>query len=121
MADLEVMQDLIDGVADAMEVFGKEIILRSFSKSGPDYNPVLTPVDLSVLGIQIDFKLEDRDGENISATDKKYLVEAKDIAGNPIYPNRDMRIVDDIEYQIKNVEEVKPADTSIMYILQVGL
>lgn len=121
MADLGVMQDLIDGVADAMEVFGKPVTLRSFIKSGPDYNPVNTPVDVQALGIQDDFKIQERDNAIISETDTRYLVEASDTNGNHLNPDRNMRLLDDKEYQIKNVEQVKPANTVIMYVLHVGL
>ena len=121
MADYGVMQDLIAGVSDAMEVFGKEIILRSFTNTGPEYNPTRTAIDTSVLGINIDFGLNERDGVMITSSDTQYLIEAKDIDGNAIEPDMSMRILDGSEYQIKNIERVKPASTAIMYVIHAGL
>jgi hypothetical protein len=121
MADLSVMQDLIDGVSDAMDVFGKQVILRSFVLSGPSYNQTKTPVDTNIRAIQIDFEAKDRDGVVVTSRDTRYMIESKDINGNLIDPNMSMRLVDDKEYNIKNIEKTKPADTAIMYVLHVGI
>lgn len=121
MADLSVMNDLIAGVADAMDVFGKEIILRSFVLSGPSYNPVRTPVDVTVRGIQIDFEASDRDGVIISSNDTRYMIESNDINGAEVIANMSMQIIDDKTYNVKSIERIKPANTSILYIFHVGV
>ena len=115
------MNDLITGVADAMDVFGKEIVLRSFVLSGPSYNPVRTPVDVTIRSIQIDFEAKDRDGVIVASSDTRYLIEAKDVNGNGIEPSISMQIIDGKEYNIKNIERVKPADTNIMFVVHAGV
>lgn len=100
------IQKLIDRI-------GRDLTHRAFTKSGPAYNPVLTPVNATVRGAVFDFAADEIDGTIIQQYDKVMWVA---VSGTPI--SRVDKMVDGTtEYSIVSLEEVTPGDTELLYII----
>ena len=96
---------------------GRACQLQGYTETGTSYNPTRTadtPIDIKA--VQTRFKLSEIDGDLIQRTDKLFLVDAQ------IEPTNDMRFRDgSIDYEIKNVEAVKPGETNCLYKVQCRL
>lgn len=92
---------------------GRAMQLRSFVESGPEYNPVRTPVDQDITAVQTRLDNREVDGQNIMSTDRMYLLDSQHD------PNSFEKLVDgSVEYDIVNAQEIAPGDTSIIYRVQ---
>ena len=94
-------------------------IRRQTPGSGPSYDPgppVLTdhPATVAVTA----YTAREIDGTRIRATDKKALVSS---AGLPFEPTTSDKLLDASgqAYTIVNVEVLRPAETTVLYTLQV--
>lgn len=92
---------------------GRDMKHRTFTKVGPAYNPILTPVDVTVRAVAFDFAADEVDGTIIQQYDKVIWV-----AANTLTISRTDKIVDGtIEYSIVTLDEVKPGDANLFYII----
>lgn len=113
--------DRAQGTAERLLVnFGaRGAIRRQTPGSGPSYDPgppVLTdhPATVAVTA----YTAREIDGTRIRATDKKALVSS---AGLPFEPTTSDKLLDASgqAYTIVNVEVLRPAETTVLYTLQV--
>lgn len=92
---------------------GRDMVHRTFTKVGPAYNPVLTPVNTTVRGVAFDFAAEEIDGTIIQQHDKVIWVSV-----GVVTISRSDKIVDGAnEYSIITLDEVKPGDAKLFYII----
>lgn len=95
---------------------GRNVVLVSFSKSGPSYDPVLTPVETPTKAVQSNFDSNEIDGTSVLASDLKLLF------GADVEPAIGMQIIDGLKtYEIKNVNQIKPGDTLILSEVQARI
>ena len=95
---------------------GRDVVLVSFLKSGPSYDPVLTPVETQTKAVQSNFNSNEIDGTVILVSDVKFLF------GADVEPAIGMQIVDGLKtYEIKNVNQIKPGDTLILSEVQARI
>ena len=100
------IQKLIDRI-------GRDLTHRTFTKSGPSYNPVLVAVNTTVRGAVFDFAADEIDGTIIQQHDKQIWV-----AAVLFTISRADKIVDGTtEYSIVSLEEVKPGDATLLYMI----
>jgi hypothetical protein len=93
---------------------GRAMQLRSIVTSGPEYNPTITTSDKAITGCMMLYSAIELSSSLIAAGDKKVLVDSTEEITTA------HKLVDNsIVYEIKNVNEIKPGDVSIMYDLQV--
>lgn len=96
--------------------YGRTSYLVSVTKSGVDYDPVITETLISCKALQSIFTTNEIDGTLVKADDKKFL-----IAGN-VNITTDMLLKDgDKKYSIVRIMEVKPGDTLILSKVQARL
>lgn len=92
---------------------GRDLTHRAFVKTGPAYNPVLTPVNVTVRGVVFDFAANEIDGSIIQQYDKQIWVSVTAIS-----ISRADKIIDGTtEYSIVSMEEVRPGDATLFYII----
>lgn len=95
---------------------GRAVSLISYVKSGPTYDPVLTPFELETKALQTNFNSNEIDGTVILASDVKYLF------SGDVEPVIGMQIQDGSKkYEIKNVWSLKPGDVLILSEVQARL
>lgn len=95
---------------------GRNVVLRSFTTSGDDWNPVQVPVDTTVKALQSRFDAKEIDGTLIRTDDKLFL-----IAGGADIGLAKRLIDGGVDYEVVNVREVKPGAVSILWKVQVRL
>jgi len=94
---------------------GRSMQLRSIVTSGPVYNPTVTTSDKAIVGCMLLYSAIEQASSLIAVGDKKVLVDCTEEI------TTQHKLVDgSIVYEIKNVNEIKPGDVSIMYELQVS-
>jgi hypothetical protein len=94
---------------------GRAMQLRSVVTSGPEYNPTITTSDKAIIGCMLLYTALETTSSLIAAGDKRVLVDSTEEITTA------HKLVDgSIVYEIKNVNEIKPGDVSIMYDLQVS-
>ena len=121
--------DLRDGVADELITdFGQALVLREedsaaeFSGSTGFITTPGTPTDHNVMGIFTRYKERDIDGIMVKRTDFKVLISAVNPStGSPITaPNTDMLLIDGTdEYEILDVDPLRPGGVDVIYTMQV--
>lgn len=100
----------------AINKYGRNSYLVSVTKSGVDYDPIITEVEVAIKLLESRFSINEIDGTLIRSDDKKFL-----IAGN-INPTLEMKIKDNGKsYSIVNIIETKPGDKLILSKIQVRL
>ena len=117
-------QDYVDGAEDLLAAdneYGRPVKIVYQIKSGPDYAPVLTPVETEINALVMAFKAYEIDGTLIQASDKKLIVATAEI--QPVIADggklTGMSIIDGGKtLSIVNAEEVAPGDSVIMYKIQ---
>lgn len=91
-----------------IDKFGKNVTLRTQTNSGTSYEPTITNSDATIRAVITSFKMGQIDGTLVRADDKQ-LITASTVAV-------DQKIIDGmIEYSIISVDEIKPADTALIY------
>ena len=93
---------------------GRDIIVRNFTKTGPNYAPVLTPVDTpNVKAAVFDYDANEIDGSTIQRDDKEFV-----IASSATILKTSKLVDGDKQYQIISLEEVQPGSELLMYVAQ---
>ncbi len=93
--------------------YGRDMIMRTYTESGPSYSPVRTPVDVGLKGVFTKFKTSDVDGTLIKKEDKMVLIDSA------VVPEKSASIIDGGNvYEIVDFDEIAPGTTSILYKLQ---
>ncbi len=101
---------------------GRSVTVR-YPSSDDAYDPATDtftsgdPVNVAAKGVFTSFQNKDIDGELIKRTDKRVL-----IAGTALddVPNNDAKIIDGAKtYSVINTEVVQPAETVVLYMIQV--
>ena len=99
---------------DLISEYGRPMILRKYTITGPDYAPIKTPIDSTVIGVFSSFNINDINGTLVRQDDKSILVDSA------IIPDKADSVVDNGSvYEIVNIIEIKPGATGILYKLQV--
>ena len=92
--------------------FGKTIQKRTISNSGSDFNPTQVSVDADIDGVIVSYGLNEIDGTLILTTDKKLLTTS--------LLELDDKVVDgSIVYSIISINQIQPADTNLLYKVQL--
>ena len=95
-----------------IDKFGRSITLRSVTTSGTEWNPTITNSDSIIIGVFTKFDKSEIDGNLILSTDKKVLTYDE--------VTTDDKIVDSgITYEVKSVNPIQPANTKIIYKVQL--
>ena len=114
MPDDTLYLELAERARELIDKYGRELQVKSFVRSGADYNPVKTPTLNTVVGVVVPFRAREVDGELVRRHDKRIFVDCDQLIEN------DMRIVDKgVEYSIVEAELVEPGNISLLYKLQV--
>ena len=106
--------DMAQLATELITEYGRDMIMLTYTESGPDYAPTRTPVDVTINGVFTSFITSDIDGTLIKKEDKMVLVDSS------VEPVKSASIVDggDI-YELVDFNEIAPGPTSILYKLQV--
>ena len=92
--------------------FGKTVLRRTITNSGPEYAPTQTNVDTSIDGVITAYGLNEIDGTLILSSDKKLLTTSLVTISD--------KIVDGlIIYSVISVSVIEPASTSLLYKVQL--
>lgn len=93
--------------------FGKSAtLIKPGTPTGPDYDPQPgTPVESSITLVEVDWKQMYRSETLVQTGDKFWLVSAE--GSEPTL--EDKISLDSIEYQLVNIEPLKPGPTLMMY------
>ena len=106
--------DMAKLATDMIDEFGRAMILRKYTISGTDYAPIKTPVDSPVTGVVTTFKRSDIDGTLIREGDKMILIDSA------IEPSKADSVIDEgFVYEVVDIIDITPGDTSILYKLHV--
>ena len=96
--------------------YGRTSYLVSITKSGVDYDPVITETEVEIKLLESRFSVNEIDGTLIKTDDKKFL-----IAGS-VAPTIEMKIKDNGKsYSIINILETKPGNKLILSKIQARL
>lgn len=88
---------------------GRNVVLKTQSKSGSSWKPVLSDTDQPTKAVQTRQNRSEIASEIIEETDIVFIVDSV------VVPDVSMRLVDDQDYSIVAVSEVNPGDQSIMF------
>lgn len=100
-------------IESMVERLGRDITVRDNTKSGPDYDPVLTPVDVTARAAVFDYDASEVDSTTIQRSDKEFIIASSSTI------LKTSKLVDGGKtYQIISLEEVQPGSELLMYIAQ---
>ena len=108
---------MLDGfngnIKSLVDRLGRDVTLRSYSATGPAYDPVLTPSDQPIKAAVFDYNADEVDGSIIQSSDKEFVI------ASTVAITKQMKIIDRTkEYNIENLEEVEPGNELLMFIAQ---
>ncbi len=109
---------MLEGVADQITALiqniGRNITVRAYTNTGPDYNPTRTASDTTAVAAITRFTAKETDGTIIQSDDKKAHISS-------VYSlSKQDKIVDgSIEYQIEDLRTVAPGSETFLYIAQL--
>lgn len=111
-------EDMARTSLELISEFGKNVSI--VNRSGA-HNPIEGTVAIvkntsTAKAVQQNYSVKEIDGTTIKKGDKKYLLAA---SGLHEKPSVGMELVDEKNYSIISVEEIKPADVPLVYFLQV--
>jgi len=92
--------------------FGKTVLRRTITNSGPEYDPTQVNVDTAIYGVIVSYGLNEIDGTLILAKDKKLLTTS-------LIDIKDKIVDGSIAYSVISVSVVEPATTSLLYKVQL--
>ena len=100
--------------------FGRSMTLRRRSHTVPDtdkpWEITESNTDYSITAVMDDYSAREVDGATIQEGDRRVMFAA---SGLSITPEAGDQIIDDsIAYTIVHVEQLKPGDTALIYIVQ---
>ncbi len=109
---------MLEGVADEItamiQAIGRDVTLRIYTTTGPDYDPVRTPNDVIGRATITDFRAKETDGTIIQSNDKRAHISSVSTL------TKETKIIDGlIEYQIENLRTVAPGSETFLYIAQL--
>lgn len=111
------MSDHSQEAKDAAKAFkeeGRAIVLRTYTKTGSSYDPILKPNDSApVYALQTKAKKYEYDRGLVTATSKVLLVEST------IPITKDMKVIDGSELSITSLEPLQLGDDVIFYRVMV--
>ena len=108
-----MLDNFSGNIQSLVDRLGRDVTLRSYSSTGPAYNPVLTPSDQTVKAAVFDYDAGEVDGSIIQYNDKEFVISSTTAI------TKQMKLVDRAkEYNIENLEEVEPGNEVLMYIAQ---
>ena len=92
---------------------GRDALLISETNTGTDYQPTITQTSETIKLVQSQFNSLDNNDFVLQAHDVKFLV------SSAFTVSAKQRIeTNGLQYSIVAVKEIKPSDTSILYIVQ---
>lgn len=92
---------------------GRDALLISETNTGTDYQPTITQTTETIKLVQSQFSKNDNNDFVLEANDMKFLV------SSAFTLTTKQRIeTNGLQYSIVALKEIKPADTSILYIVQ---
>lgn len=112
--DYAALRTKVDAV---VEKFGQAAVIRRTTSSGDAWAPTQSTADTSCTALVAEYKIRDRDGSRIQATDRRVLVKAGGLAVVPT--SGDKFVLDSTAYDIVAVAPVAPGGVAVVYELQV--
>lgn len=111
------LYDKLSATAERMiEKYGRSVALVSITKSGTDYDPIITETSVNAKMVESRFTSNEVDGTLILSSDKKFIV------GSSSNLSIDMKISDNgKKYSIVNIMETRPGSTLILSKIQARL
>jgi len=92
---------------------GRDALLISETNTGTDYQPTISQMSETIKLVQSSFDKNDNNDFLLAAHDVKFLV-----SSDFTLSNKQRIETNGQQYSIVAVKEIKPADTSILYIVQ---
>ena len=93
---------------------GRVCQIVSITNSGTSFNPDQTEILVDIIAVNTRLNHNEIDGDLVRRDDLMFLIDSQ------VKPTVQDKFIDqDVSYQIKNISEIKPADTSILYKIQV--
>lgn len=108
--------DLSSVAQELIDEFGRAVTIRTYTSYGDNYDPTRVSDDYpNIKAVFADHSLGDIDGTRIKSGDKLLVIIS------PVALVTGMKILDGgIEYSvIPPLEEVKPGDTTVLYLANV--
>lgn len=90
--------------------FGRALALRRKVPSGTSTR--------ACTGVEVEYRKNERDGQNIQWNDRRFLVKATGLALAP-EAEEDQLVVDGVGLRVVTVTQLKPASLNLMWDLQV--
>lgn len=114
-------ESLISQVDSLISEFGKTFIIRKKNKGvyNPSTNtlPITSEVDYNVKGVRLNYKRGQIDNEVIKQNDFKLIISSHDLQIQPTID--DIIFEDNTQFKIITITDLKPANMSVYYELQV--
>lgn len=102
-------------IKSLIDRLGRDVIYRTYTVTGTDYNPVRTPVDVTVKAAIFNYHQSERDNGIIQTNDRKIAISA----GLGVAISKQGEIVDgSVTYTLVDVEDVGPQAEVLMYVAQ---
>jgi len=94
--------------------FGREVTIRSYTETGPAYDPTLTPTDTVATAVDVEFNEFNKGIWPIEAHDKNFLISSTSTV------DKSNKIVDSdgTVYSIVNLRTIKPGAALVLYDIQ---
>lgn len=93
---------------------GKTIIKKSVVNSGAEWNPTQMETESTITGVILNYKKDELVSTLIQSTDKKLLTVSE-------ISTSDLITDDGKTYTVMSVQELKPADVTLLYTVQLRL
>ena len=114
MSGLDGLRETADSL---IQDYGRPLKLHSVSTSGAAYDPTVTTSVTTVIGSIRNYKSTEIDGTTIKRKDRRVRVSAQSVS---IAPEIDDRLtIDGVDHRILDVEERRPGERILSYVLQV--
>ena len=94
--------------------FGKTLQKRTVTNSGTEWDPTQTVIDTPIDGVIGAYGIHEIDGTLIKSTDKKLLTTS-------LISLSDKVVDDTLVYAVFSIDVVEPADTTLLYNVQLRL
>ena len=94
--------------------FGKRLQKRTVTNTGSDWNPTQTVIVTPIDGVICAYGIHEIDGTLIKFTDKKLLTTS-------LISLRDKVVDGTLVYTVFSIDVVEPADTTLLYKVQLRL
>ena len=108
-----MLDNFSGNIQSLVDRLGRDITLRTYAQSGPAYDPVLTPTDLTVRAAVFDYEAGEVDGSVIQSNDKEFVI------SSTVIITKQMKLIDSgTEYNIESLEKVRVGDDTLMFIAQ---